>query len=104
MNKAQVTIEFMFSLLFYLLFLSILLSAIHNYNLILKENSQELSSLVEIEEKARIFDFYYSSDSHFSMDMGEKEYHFNNNLIYSEESSAAVETLYSEEGLDGEAT
>lgn len=101
-KKGQITIEFLSSLLFYLIFLSLLISAVHYYSLTIENKAGKLTEVLKIEEIARIFDSYYLNP-HFSLDLGKNEYQFNNNLIYSKENSVAAETLYSEEELNGEA-
>lgn len=101
MNKGQVTLDFLFSFLFYLSFLSIILLAIYYYDASVENNFNNLKEFIELENFARILDFYYSSDSHLSIEI-QNEYLIKENIIYGKNHSVFVTTLYSEGGLPGE--
>ena len=102
MTKAQVTLEFMFSFLFYILFLSLLISSVHYYTLTVQEKLENTKTLLILEETARIFDSFYAFDSHFSLELGQ-DFILKEGLIYDSENSIAIETIYEDGGLDGEA-
>lgn len=103
MTKAQVTLEFLSYLLFYLVFLSLLLSSIHYHTVNLQKNLEDSSTLLTLEETARMMDSFYIFDSHFSIEM-EGQYILKDNLVYRTDTQITAQTLYSEGELNGEAT
>lgn|GEM_PF-3833375 len=93
-NKAQVSIEFLFGFLAYLAFISILLTALFEYSTSLKKQSEEFEILKDAEILARLYDAYESSYGHITIKIENANFEFFNNLITSKDSNIAIETLY----------
>jgi len=99
--KGQITIEYLFSMVFYIVFLTIIIATIFNYSNKLEKSYNTLSEYKNVENIARELDLLYSSNSHFSRTV-DKEYFLENNLVCSTDNTCA-KTIYSGE-LDGEAS
>ncbi|MBN2478240.1 hypothetical protein JXB01_03025 [Candidatus Micrarchaeota archaeon] len=102
MSRGQITIEFLFSFLFYLSFIAVAVTALNAYHSSADMKSDSLVYLSEMEGSARMLDTFLIISRHNSISLG-LEMQYSDGLMYSEQKPGIfLEVLDYEKGMESE--